>query len=404
LREQVITPRAGRASAQGGKGRGGAGGGVVQRPAKRGQQRGGGAGGATKSWRSASRYVPLAVKFTLAVGFGLALFLTYRAAASASFFQLSSIDVDGAARTSPDEIRAIVRRHVAAAGVWRADLAALGAELRSQPWVRSAVVSRVLPSGVRVRIKEREPRLVLRTSAGRFVWVDDDGVLLGTAASTDKMPPFFIRGLDETPTDAARTDNRERIRRALNLTREWEASGLASRVSEVNLDNLNDVRAQLSSNDSRVEVRLGKDDFGKRLARALKVLDEHRDSPRGPVVRLDATQEKRVIVGFEPRAQSSTINTTNDMGIVNAESQESNDAAPSNVSASNANGDAAGHPQMEARRASVAHQDKNERRQEAKNARRAERQEKRTPPQGARENQLKERAPALLAERPRRVG
>jgi cell division septal protein FtsQ len=366
----------------------------VQRPARRGQQQRGGGESGAKSWRGALRYVPLVFKFALAVGLGLALFWTYRAAASAAFFQLSAVDVEGAARTSPDEIKAIVRRHVAPTGVWRADLNALGAELRSQPWVRSIVVSRVLPSGVRVRVREREPRLVVRTSAGRFVWVDDEGVLLGTAQPSDKMPPFFIRGLDEAPTDAARSANRARIRRALELTNEWEAAGVANRVSEVNLDDLRDVRAQLAGNDSQIEVRLGKDDFGKRLARALKVLDDLRDSPRGPVVRLDATQEKRVIVGFSSGAQSA--------------GQNSDDAPPADAAPQQASNDTAAQlknerAKDEAKQKKTAREVKRAGRTEPKSERREQREAKQAL-RGARENQPKERPPAAQAERPRRVG
>lgn len=395
MREQVITPRAGRASGRGEKGRGSAsGGGVVQRPARRGQQQRDGSESGAKSWRAALRYVPHVFKFAFAVALGLALFWTYRAAASAAFFQLSAVDIEGAARTSPDEIRGIVRRHVAPTGVWRADLGALGTELRSQPWVRSVVVSRVLPSGVRVRVREREPRLVVRTSAGRFVWVDDDGVLLGTAQPSDKMPPFFIRGLDEAPTDAARAANRERIRRALELTREWEAAGVANRVSEVNLDDLRDVRAQLAGGDSQIEVRLGKDDFGKRLSRALKVLDDLRDSPRGPVVRLDATQEKRVIVGFGSGAQSA--------------GQNSDEAPPADAAATQEAANAAAQLNKE-RAKDEAKQKKTERaakraeRTEPKSGRREQREAK-PALRGARENKPKEREPAAGAERPRRVG
>ena len=38
---------------------------------------------------------------------------------------------------------------------------------------------------------------MVRTSAGRFIWVDDDAVLLGEMIPTDQMPPFFLRGWNE---------------------------------------------------------------------------------------------------------------------------------------------------------------------------------------------------------------
>jgi hypothetical protein len=60
-----------------------------------------------------------------------------------------------------------------------------------------AVVTRVLPDGIRVRITEREPKAVVRNAAGRFIWVDDDAVYLGEMSPTDQMPAFFLRGWNE---------------------------------------------------------------------------------------------------------------------------------------------------------------------------------------------------------------
>ncbi|HEY0078097.1 MAG TPA: FtsQ-type POTRA domain-containing protein [Pyrinomonadaceae bacterium] len=402
LKEQVITPRGGRAT--GGRSEKGRASGVVQqRPAQRNTRGGSGsvAGGAT--WRSLVRYVPFLLKFALAVAIGLALFYAYRSAASASFFRLSAIEIEGTSRASREEIKAIVRRQVGGRGVWQADLAAIGAEVKNQPWVRAAVVSRVLPSGVRVRVTEREPRMVVRTTAGRFVWMDEEGVLLGAAQPSDKMPPFFIRGLDEAPTDAARTDNRERIRRALEMAREWEAAGVANRVSEVNLDDLRDVRAQLSGNDSQIEVRLGKEDFGKRLGRALKVLDDLRDSPRGEVVRLDATQEKRVIVGFGTGAKSSDEPNAAAAPKSSSEAQgQSGGGASTSAPARNEASDAKRRDEA-GQRVARATRRAAERQEAQREARRESRAEKQTPNR-TQTDKTSARPVAPPGERPRRVG
>jgi len=72
------------------------------------------------------------------------------------------------------------------------------------------------------------------------------------------------------------------------------------------------VRAQLAGDDSEIEVRLGSKDFGKRLGNALRVLDEQRNTPRAAsITYLDATLERRVIVGFSSGAQASTESEDN---------------------------------------------------------------------------------------------
>src|SRR5947209_3251740 len=268
MKEQVITPRAGR-SGGAGKGRAGE---MMQRPLPRER---GASSSRTKSRgaRRARAYLPLAGKITLAVLVGVLIFAGYRAAASASFFQARNVDVSGTSRANADDIRAVVRRGVAQTGVWRADLGAISHELKNVAWVKEAVVSRVLPDGLRVRVTEREPRAIVRTSAGKFLWVDDEGVNLGPASPTDQIS---MRGWDEGATDAARAVNRERVQKFLEMTRDWETRGLSRRVSEVNLNDPNDARVQLMGDDAQIEIQLGKADFDNRLKVALEKLDTER--------------------------------------------------------------------------------------------------------------------------------
>ncbi len=276
MREQVITPRAGRGAAGANKARAGE---IVQRPAKRGAASSSRAKAA--GWRKVLVYLPLAGKITLAVVAGVLLFAGYRAAASAAFFQARTVDVSGASRASADEIRAVVRERAAQTGVWRADLDGISRDLRKIPWVREAVVSRVLPDGLRVRISERVPRAVVRTGAGKFVWVDEDAVTLGAASPADQI---FMRGWDEDGGEGALVENRARVEKFLEMTRDWEARGISRRVSEVSLYDLGDVRAQLTGDDSLIEVQLGREDFGNRLKFALDELDARRNTPIGPFI------------------------------------------------------------------------------------------------------------------------
>jgi len=289
MREQVVAQKVGNRSGIG-KGRSA----VGQRPAKRGPNETFGV-----RLKSLLGYVPLALRIGVIAIIGLIGFVGYQAAASASFFQIRTIETKGAARASLEEIQTAVRRDVGQTGVWRADLPELSKHIERLPWVRTAVVTRVLPDGIRVRITEREPKAVVRTSAGRFIWVDDDAVYLGEMAATDQMPAFFLRGWNEDGSAAAQTENRERIARFLELQRDWIAQGMAERVSEVNVLDLRDVRAQLAGDDSQIEVRLGSQDQAARLGKALTVLDAQRQTSRGPLISyIDLTQGKRAIVGL----------------------------------------------------------------------------------------------------------
>jgi cell division septal protein FtsQ len=272
------------------------------------------------AWKSALVYLPSAIKLMLAVTLGLLAFIGYRTAASASFFQVKTVDVQGTARASREDIKAAVLRS-SSKGVWQADLERISEGLRALPWVRSAVVSRVLPSGLRVRVTERTPAIIARTSAGHLAWIDDEGVILGAASPGEQ--DFFVRGLDEGRSPEARQQNRERVAAALELARSWTQTGLARRVSEVNLEDLRDVRVQLAGDDAHIEVRLGREEFAKRFRQALEVLDAQRGTARGPFVTyVDVSQGKRAIVGTGATAHvpvESPVEAANGTGQPGAE-------------------------------------------------------------------------------------
>ena len=247
--------------------------------------------------RSLLGYVPTALRIGLIAIVCLLGVVIYRAAAAASFFQIKKIETKGAARASVDDIQTTVKHDVAESGVWRADLQAMSQHLERLPWVRTAIVTRVLPDGIRVRITERQPRAVVRTSSGRFMWIDDDAVYLGEMSPTDQMPAFFLRGWNEE--EGGQAENRQRVAKFLELQKEWDGQGLSERVSEVNLQELHDVRVQLAGDDSQIEIRLGAQEQGARLRKALTVLDAQRQTARGPLISyIDLSQGKRAIVGL----------------------------------------------------------------------------------------------------------
>jgi cell division septal protein FtsQ len=299
VREQVIAQKVGNRSGIGKHRRSSE---ATQRPRRRESS---GAALVTRL-RAVLGYVPAFLKVLAAIVVGIVMFAGYRAAASASFFQVRRVEVQGTSRVSADEVQLQVRREVEKSGVWKADLAGINARLEKLPWVRTAVVSRVLPDSVRVRITERVPRAVARTASGRFRWVDDDAVLLGEMLPTDQMPPFFLRGLNEDDPEGARAENRERVAKFIALQQAWDAAGLSERVSEVNVIDVRDIRAQLAGDDSHIEVRLGSQDHGKRLKDALEVLDAQRQSPRGALISyIDLSQGRRAIVGLTSGAHTN---------------------------------------------------------------------------------------------------
>jgi len=111
MRDPIVAQKVGNRTGIG-KGRSAAG----QRPAKRAASESIGA-----RLKSLLAYVPLALRIGVIAVIGLIAFVGYRAAASASFFEIRTVETKGASRASLLDIQAAVRRHVAQTGVWRAD-------------------------------------------------------------------------------------------------------------------------------------------------------------------------------------------------------------------------------------------------------------------------------------------
>jgi hypothetical protein len=122
------------------------------------------------------------------------------------------------------------------------------------------------------------------------------------------VPPFFILGWNEDGTNEAREDNAERVKKYQEALREWQAVGLTGRVSEINLFDVRDVRAQLAGDDSQIEVRVGSHDLGSRLKIALDDLDQYKQTPRGRSITYVDYQGDRVVLGFNSAGETPISN------------------------------------------------------------------------------------------------
>ena len=152
-------------------------------------------------------------------------------------------------------------------GVWRADLATAQQHLERLPWVRTAVVTRVLPDGIRVRITEREPNAVVRT--GRDV--SSGWTTMRCISAKCRRRIRCRRSFCAVGTKTIQAARKLRIAIASASFSSCNAigsgQGLSERVSEVNLLDLRDVRVQLAGDDSQIEVRLGSQDQSARLVK-----------------------------------------------------------------------------------------------------------------------------------------
>jgi len=99
-------------------------------------------------------------------------------------FDLRSLKVSGNVHVSSAEVARVAGLGPTTNVLWLSSGAVAG-RLKSDPWIRDVRISRTLPSGVSITVVERTPVAIL---AGSHLLVSSDGVVLGPADATTRLP------------------------------------------------------------------------------------------------------------------------------------------------------------------------------------------------------------------------
>jgi len=215
--------------------------------------------------------VPLVLSGAILLCLSLFVFFTYNRATNSNFFDLSSVEVGGVDRASKSDIEKIVKSNAERTGVWNADLLEIKQKIEKVTFVKTAAVSRNLPSGITVKINERIPVAIVRLNSGEFL-ADAEGEILAPADKNEKRVPFTMIGWDETKSEKAGKDNLERLKMYQKMFAEWKDYDLASRVRVVDLADLREPKATLEDSGLPVTIMLSRDNFGQQLASGIKAI------------------------------------------------------------------------------------------------------------------------------------
>ncbi len=215
--------------------------------------------------------VPMLLLFLLGAGIIYMAVSGYETATTSTFFRLTSVDVRGVERTSRDEIAKVVTTSTERSGVWNADLADIKVKLEKFPFVKTASVTRALPSGVRVNIVERVPVAVVKLTSGNYL-VDNEGVVLVPVKGHEKDFPFVLQGWDESKTEKAGPDNLARLKVYRKMVDESQQFDVAARIKEFNLVNLRQPVAIVEDSGRAISVSLARDSLGLSLKTAIDAL------------------------------------------------------------------------------------------------------------------------------------
>lgn len=161
-------------------------------------------------------------------------------------------------------------------------------QLLAVEWVHDATITRIWPNRLAVRVEERKPVAFVQLAGGETGLVDADGVLLPPVTTGQfKLP--LVTGLRREMSEGTR---RERVRRMLKLQSEFGTE--MSRVSEIDLSDMENLKVVFPRGNHALTLHLGQARFGIRLRLFLENLAEiEQKLPNARV--LDLRLEDRIV-------------------------------------------------------------------------------------------------------------
>ncbi len=217
------------------------------------------------------KIVPLVISGFIVVCLVVIFGLTYETLASSDFFDLRAVDVRGASRASSSDIEKIVRANAERTGVWNADLLEIKQKIEKVTFVKTASITRDVPSGITVKINEREPIAIVRIGGSNF-FADGEGEILAPAEKMEADLPFAMLGWDEAKSERAGKENIDRLKMYQKMVTEWQDYDLVSRVKSVDLADLREPKALLEDSGLPVTIMLSRENFGQQLSSGIKAI------------------------------------------------------------------------------------------------------------------------------------
>jgi len=188
---------------------------------------------------------------------------------------VAEISVSGNERLATGEVLALLDG-LRGAHILGVDLDAWRERLRSSPWVEDASLSRVLPSTIEVRVRERRPIALARVGSSLYL-IDPHGVVVD-----EYGPPYadldvpLVDGLVSEATDRPVSVDERRAALAARVIAALAARpDLESKVSQIDVRDPHDAVVMLEGDTAM--LRLGEDDFAERLQQYLDLGDALRE-------------------------------------------------------------------------------------------------------------------------------
>jgi cell division protein FtsQ len=201
---------------------------------------------------------------------------------ASSRFSVRTVHVDGNVRRTPHQLS---QRAGIAPGmnIFEVDEAAARAALEADPWIQSATVTTDLPSGVFVKVVEREASALATLDSSLYL-VDTAGEIFKQVEEGDPIDLPVVTGIDPDLVARDREAVTIRIRRALDLVADLERAGVAKRYPVQELHIEPDTAITVTLGTEGLALAFGTPPYRSKIAKADRILGELRHREVKPAV------------------------------------------------------------------------------------------------------------------------
>lgn len=227
-------------------------------------------------------------------------YVAYRSVLTGKAFALREVRLDGATHVTREEVVRLAGLHVGD-NLFRVDTPRVAEAVRSSPWVKAAVVRRILPGTLLVELTERTA--VALWSDGALYFVSAEGEIFKRVESGDNADlPIITSETAEIGKDRAVLETA--LEGALQVVAEYNGSSLAKKwpLAEVHVMPDGAYRAHVGR--AGVRLDLGRPPFADKVERTLQAVGEVERRGQKPVaVFLSEDAERAVVRIAEPASK-----------------------------------------------------------------------------------------------------
>lgn len=192
----------------------------------------------------------------------LGLLYGYRYLTNSDYFSVKSLEVAGNFRLSSREVLEIAALSKGQSALL-VSIAAVERKIAENPWVAKVSVKRVLPDGIHIRIREKEPKFWVR-HGGALYYADAAGVPI-VAVSAGKFASFPILEVEPGAEDLAAN--------VPELMASLANSGLGVDVAAISLVRLSPGRGvEVFWENSLLALSIGQEEWADNLGRLAATL------------------------------------------------------------------------------------------------------------------------------------